>query len=163
MRELVADARPRSRAEGHPAPPKSVNRRRLFYYEAHEFPYIPGIFASITDAGRGDNQRSGFHSSASSPHMSLAVLHPRQLGSKNVPFGIGISVIRAPSTPRIGFRRGMTTSSVVSRGTMSIGAYLAYFSGLLVSDAKTHKRNVSRQTESSNGSATSWSYGISSP
>ena len=37
----------------------------------HRLEYTPGILASVTLSGRGDSQRSGFHSNASAPHMSL--------------------------------------------------------------------------------------------
>ena len=37
----------------------------------HRLEYTPGILASVTLSGRGDSQRSGFHSSASSPQICL--------------------------------------------------------------------------------------------
>lgn len=93
------------------------------HHNAHRLEYTPGIRASVRDAGNGDSQRSGFHSSASSPHISLAVLHDKKHGKINVPFGIGSLDIIRPSTPQMGFWRGMATSVMVLR--VEVRCYIA--------------------------------------
>ena len=37
----------------------------------HKFPRTPGILTLVTVSGNGLSHRSGFHSSASSPHIAL--------------------------------------------------------------------------------------------
>ena len=65
---------------------------------------------AMTLSGRGDNQRSGFQLSASSPHVPLWWFAPRILTKISVPAGTWISCISCPSTPRIGIKRGTTVS-----------------------------------------------------
>jgi len=65
---------------------------------------------AVTLSGRGDSQRSGFQSSASSPHVPLWWFAPRMLTKISVPAGTWISCISCPSTPRIGIKRGTTVS-----------------------------------------------------
>ena len=67
--------------------------------------------ASATEDGRGFSHRSGFHSSASSPHSALDVLHARRLTTIEVPLGTGISVMVHPSSPRMGEDRGRRVSA----------------------------------------------------
>jgi len=65
---------------------------------------------AVTLSGRGDSQRSGFQSSASSPHVPLWWFAPRILTKISVPAGTWISCISCPSTPRIGIKRGTIVS-----------------------------------------------------
>ena len=80
---------------------------------AHRFEYTPGIFASCTLSGRGASQRSGFHSMASSPQIAQFRFEERMPTATVVSFGMGISWISVPSTPRMGWESGRTTSSRV--------------------------------------------------
>lgn len=154
----------------HKSPNSHVSGRTAYIFEK-----TPGMRASATVGGSGDSQRSGFHSSASSPHMAFEILHAWQLGNRSVPLGMGISWIILPLTPCMGCDSGITVSVVVlhrhgsiaewrdghttySRGIISTGGYLAlsqYSSHCLRSKNRTHTRIVSRHTASRNGKSTS--------
>lgn len=75
------------------------------------FEYTPGKEAFSTALGRGFNHRSGFHSSASSPHKTLWRLQARTATSTLVPFGIGMLSITVPSELHIGSDSGRLASS----------------------------------------------------
>lgn len=79
----------------------------------HKFEYTPGILASVTAAGRGASQRSGFHSYASSPQRVLLRLQFKRPATTVVFFGTRISWIGDPSTPVMGFDNGRMTSLCV--------------------------------------------------
>ena len=76
--------------------------------------YTPGRCAFDTLSGRGFNQRSGLHSSASSPQIFLHRLAVSTEIKTPVFFLMGISLISVlPSAALIGHRRGNTTSFLV--------------------------------------------------
>ena len=71
---------------------------------------MPGTCASPTLSGSGDSQRSGFHSSASSPQIALLRFDASRPTATDVSFGTKISFISFPSTPRTGCASGKTMS-----------------------------------------------------
>jgi hypothetical protein len=68
--------------------------------------------------GKGDSHRSGFQSSASSPHISGLQFDAMMPTIMFVLLGTGISLISLPSTPRMGFDKGRMISLRVLHATM---------------------------------------------
>ena len=66
--------------------------------------------ASSTALGRGANQRSGFHSPASSPQISLFLFAFMMAIMTIVPVGRNTSESERPSSPMTGLLKGRTTS-----------------------------------------------------
>ena len=75
-----------------------------------KFEYIPGIRALVTLSGRGESHLSGFHSSASGPHISTDRFTPRIAMKTSVLWGTRISPTSVPSLPTIGLESGSTVS-----------------------------------------------------
>lgn len=84
----------------------AVNR----IYCTHRPGNTPGILELLIASGSGRSQRSGFHSSASSPHKALFLLQDRIPMTTRVPGGTTISCTGLPSRPIIGCERGRMTS-----------------------------------------------------
>ena len=89
---------------------------------AHIDAYTPGMWALATLSGKGDSQRSGFHSSASGPHTRVFVFACRMGITISVPFFKGMaSISRFPSADLIGHASGSVTSSRVLVSRASLG------------------------------------------
>lgn len=72
---------------------------------------MPGICALLTLSGSGFSHRSGFHSSASGPQISVFLFAPRIDMMTFVFFLMGTSlIVDFPSADLIGHKRGMTMS-----------------------------------------------------
>lgn len=144
--------------------------QRLYTYK---WEYTPGIRVFSTELGKGESHRSGLHSPASSPHIFLDWLQAARPSRMWVRLGIGISLIKLPSTPWMGSDNGITASlsctkfQITSicgrtctyiRKAIGTGAYLDSVSirlqWVMVGKTVTYKRNVSRQTASRYGSET---------
>ena len=82
---------------------------------AYKWEYTPGILASVTVEGRGDNHRSGLNSKASSPQISLLRLAQKTPRRINVPAGTKISLMEVPSVQVMGSERGSVTSLLALR------------------------------------------------
>ena len=100
--------------------------------------YTPGIAALSTAAGRGASQRSGFHSSASSPQSVLERLHAMIAMTMFVPRGMAICLIVDPSVPRIGWEMGNTASCMVLEMRIAMSLSVRRRKTM----AKAHPRNV---------------------
>lgn len=100
--------------------------------------YTPGRCASATLFGIGFNHRSGFHSSASSPHIFLQVFTFMIETWTVVPFLIGISLISDfPSADLMGQRRGIITSlRVLSKLNECRSAYREEVLGIVRTSAE---------------------------
>ena len=83
----------------------------------------PGMFAFRTASGKGDSHRSGFHSSASSPHSSFIALQPRREMQIALPAGTCTSDIHFPFLPRMGDDNGMMVSVVTLGCNIRLDVY----------------------------------------
>lgn len=84
-------------------------------YDTHRLEYTPGICAWVTVSGRGESHRSGFHSSASDPHIAGLQFAARMPTVISVPLGTKISFNKDPSVALMGDESGIIMSFRVLR------------------------------------------------